>query len=130
MKKLLTSLLLVQSFSNTFAYSKLDECLNVNQEDKTRIFKILREVEWTQFKWDGHFSGSVHDRRDGFIHMATLDKLEYVISKYFSDTPIHIVEFSEDLYQDSIRWENGFPHIYGDSLRIEDIVNVYRCIEE
>ena len=130
MKKLLTSLLLVQSFSNTFAYSNLDECLNVNQKDKTRIFKILREGEWTQFKWDGHFSGSIHDRRDGFIHMATLDKLEYVISKYFSDIPIHIVEFSEHSYQDSIRWENGFPHVYGDSLRIEDIVNVYRCIEE
>lgn len=130
MKKLLTSLLLVQSFSHTFAHSKLDECLSVNQEDNTRIFKILREGEWTQFKWDGHFFGSVHDRRDGFIHMATLDKLEYVISKYFSDIPIHIVEFSEYSYQDSIRWENGFPHVYGDSLRIEDIVNVYRCIEE
>lgn len=82
------------------------------------VYKIFRPQEWEQFQSGGHFSGSVHDVRDGFIHLCTWDQLTSTVNKYFGDqSQVVIAEFSSrDLH--ILKWEEArggilFPHVYG-----------------
>jgi len=83
------------------------------------IYKILRQSEWAEMQASGSFGGSVHDMRDGFIHMSTAAQLQGTLDKHYTDGDVVIlaaVRF-KDVAQ-TVKWEVSrggaeFPHIYG-----------------
>ncbi len=99
----------------------------MTQENKN-IFKILRQQEWQELSSSGEFWGSEHDKRDGFIHLSTIDQVEGVKERYFSDVrPIVIVELSIDQLQSELVWEEAksggkYPHLYDQPLKKSQII--------
>lgn len=85
----------------------------------TIIYKILRQSEWVEMQADGQFGGSVHDQRDGFIHMSTAAQLQGTLDKHYTDGDVVILAaVSAQDVSDPIKWEVSrggaeFPHIYG-----------------
>lgn len=83
------------------------------------IYKILRQSEWTQMQQDGAFMGSVHDIRDGFIHMSTAAQLQGTLDKHYTQGDVVILAAIRLVdVADSVKWEVSrggaeFPHIYG-----------------
>lgn len=83
------------------------------------IYKILRPSEWAELQEKGHFDGSLHDRRDGFIHMSTAAQLQGTLDKHYTDGDIVIlVAVRLTDIEGDVKWEVSrggaeFPHIYG-----------------
>ncbi|WP_026942703.1 DUF952 domain-containing protein [Hellea balneolensis] len=83
------------------------------------IYKVLRQSEWAQLQQDGHFNGSVHDQRDGFIHMSTADQLQGTLNKHYTQGDVVILAAIKLAHiSDNVKWEVSrggaeFPHIYG-----------------
>ena len=83
------------------------------------IYKILRQDEWAELQRDGRFNGSVHDKRDGFIHMSTAAQLQGTFDKHYTQGDVVIlaaVRLAD--VEESVKWEvsrggAAFPHIYG-----------------
>ena len=81
------------------------------------IYKIFRPEEWAAFVTDGQFTGSPHDRRDGFIHMCAGKQLAGTLAKHYgSVNRITLAWFECDNVED-LKWEvsrggEKFPHIY------------------
>lgn len=92
--------------------------------------KILTESEYNQFMDSGVFEGSAHDKRDGFIHLATTAQLEGIIEKHFSkESTVYILELNIYSTDKNVVWEvasNGdlYPHLYNIPLRSEMVVKV------
>lgn len=86
----------------------------------TMIYKILRPSEWAEMQQNERFTGSVHDKRDGFIHMSTAAQLQGTLDKHYTEGEMIIlaaVNLAE--VQETVKWEVSrggaeFPHIYGD----------------
>ncbi len=81
------------------------------------IFKIVRRTEWQRTLAAGILDGSEHDRRDGFIHLATADQVAGVLERYFSgERDLLLIRVDPSMLVD-LRWETGrsgvFPHHYG-----------------
>ncbi len=83
------------------------------------IYKILRQDEWAALQSKGRFDGSVHDARDGFIHMSTAAQLQGTLDKHYTqgDVVILVAVRLADV-EESVKWEvsrggGEFPHIYG-----------------
>ena len=83
------------------------------------IYKILRQSEWDALQQDGHFAGSVHDKRDGFIHMSTAAQLQGTLDKHYKEGDIVIlaaIGFADVVHAVKYEVSRGgaeFPHIYG-----------------
>lgn len=83
------------------------------------IYKILRHTEWDELQSTGHFEGSVHDKRDGFIHMSTKDQLQGTLDKHYTDhAPVILAAIRSKDIEETIKYEVSrggaeFPHIYG-----------------
>ena len=84
------------------------------------IYKIRRQSEWKELKKDEIFTGSVHDARDGFIHMSTGAQLQGTLDKHYTqgdDVILAAVRLAD--IAESVKWEVSrggaeFPHIYGE----------------
>jgi len=97
-------------------------CVNFNEDSMRNaiIYKIFRQSEWAALQEGGSFGGSVHDRRDGFIHMSTAAQLQGTLDKHYTDGDVVIlaaVRLAE--LGGTVKWEVArggaeFPHIYGD----------------
>lgn len=85
---------------------------------KNIIYKIFRKTEWRNFQSENIFIGSVHDKRDGFIHMSESFQLMGTLNKHYRDSKtIILAQFDAKLLQ-GVKWEisrsgEEFPHIYG-----------------
>jgi uncharacterized protein (DUF952 family) len=95
------------------------------------IYKILRTVEWDEFKASGHFDGSPDDRRDGFIHCSTREQAPATAQRFFAqEQQLVVAVIDTDALGDAVRWEEAshgglfFPHIYG-SLPIQYVSATY-----
>ena len=89
------------------------------------IYKIFRPHEWENFEALGIFTGSVHDERDGFIHLCAQNQVETTLGRHFGDEQ-HVVlaQFCTKTLE-NLKWEASksgqeFPHIYG-SLDIKAV---------
>ena len=54
------------------------------------IYKLMTSGEWEAAQAKGAYRGSVHDKRDGYIHFSTAAQLAETARKYFSGVP-HLV---------------------------------------
>lgn len=94
------------------------------------IYKIFRPHEWSVFKETCVFTGSVHDVRDGFIHLCAQSQVEATLDKHYEDAQnVVLAQFCSDKVE-NVRWETSqsgqvFPHIYG-SLDIQAVENHVR----
>ena len=96
------------------------------------IYKIFRPSEWDDFTNSGLFTGSLDDKRDGFIHFSTLVQVPGTLDKYYTDKIDVIIaqilsqDIEKDLKYETSRGGMEFPHLYAD-LNIET-VNQYWLI--
>jgi uncharacterized protein (DUF952 family) len=89
------------------------------------VFKIFRPPEWQDFCKHKMFAGSVHDQRDGFIHLCGAGQLPATLAKHYADEEnIILARFCADTMK-ALTWEisrggEKFPHLYA-SLRHADL---------
>ena len=86
----------------------------------TLIFKICATAEWASATASGFYSGSEHDRRDGFIHFSTAAQLVGTLAKHYPGrADLLLIAVDPDVLGDALRWEPArdgdlFPHLYGE----------------
>lgn len=91
------------------------------------IFKLFLRNEWLQFREIGKYSGSVADRRDGFIHLSTANQVSETARKHFLGVGnIVLAAIRAKPLGEKLKWEPSrggalFPHLYG-VLSISDVV--------
>ncbi len=61
---------------------------------------------------------------EGFIHCCTAEQLEGVVERYFSsrDPELIVLVIDPARVTSEIRWEGGFPHVYG-PLEVEAVAS-------
>lgn len=94
------------------------------------IYKIFLQMEWNEMLANSYFSGSVDDKRDGFIHMSTLTQLTETLSKHFHNKESIVIaavdaeKNSELLKYEVSRGGKEFPHLYG-NLELSSITKYW-----
>ena len=95
-----------------------------------KIYKIFLQIEWNEMLANRCFSGSVDDKRDGFIHLSTSIQLAETLSKHFhGQDSIVVAEVDAEKNSDLLKYEfsrggNKFPHLYG-NLELSSIINYW-----
>ncbi len=99
-----------------------------------KIYKILRQEEWSTALESGVLVGAPIDIQDGFIHFSSRDQVEETAQKHFkNETNLFLLEVDEnDLSDTCLKWEKSrgnqlFPHLY-DTLQIDLISQVWPLI--
>ena len=94
------------------------------------IYKIFLQMEWNEMIANRCFSGSVDDKRDGFIHLSTSIQLAETLSKHFhGQDNIVVAEVDAEKNSELLKYEfsrggNKFPHLYG-NLELSSIINYW-----
>jgi uncharacterized protein (DUF952 family) len=91
-----------------------------NQDNQsTKVFKIVTAAAWAAAVKAGAFAGSTDDIRDGYIHLSRATQLHGTLAKYFSGQPdLLLIAFDPAQLAPHLRWEPSrggalFPHYYG-----------------
>jgi uncharacterized protein (DUF952 family) len=97
------------------------------------ICRILTVDVWNQvIDVQGSIPLGDLDRKDGFVHLSTIEQVLETLNRYFSmeQKPIIIV-LDEDRIHESLQWEivpqrnhDSFPHLYR-KLHFDDIKGVW-----
>ena len=105
--------------------------VQAKKEDTMRdtiIYKILRQAEWAELQREGHFAGSVHDKRDGFIHMSAAGQLQGTLDKHYTDgddvilAAVRLADIAETVKWEVSRGDALFPHLYR-KLKLSEVVH-------
>lgn len=86
---------------------------------QTHVYKIVPATLWAEATRSGNFTGSEHDRRDGFIHLSASAQVRETLAKHFKDqTDLLLVAYSAKALGTALQWEASrdgelFPHLYG-----------------
>ena len=94
------------------------------------IYKTFLQIEWNEMLANRYFSGSVDDKRDGFIHLSTSIQLAETLSKHFhGQDSIVVAEVDAEKNSELLKYEfsrggNKFPHLYG-NLELSSIINYW-----
>jgi uncharacterized protein (DUF952 family) len=106
------------------------ECKETSvNKDLKYVYKVFKLDEWVDFQEKGEFLGSADDIRDGFIHLASNDQVDYVINKFFAnEKTVYVAEFLTRDLGAMLKWEsnsseNIYPHLYQAPLKREAIQN-------
>lgn len=99
----------------------------VRRMDKRHIYKLVRMDDWQAAVAAGTYTGSEHDRRDGFIHCSAADQVPGSAARYFPGTDVVLLTIDARAVEGDVKWEEGprgtFPHIYG-TLPITAVTSV------
>ncbi len=97
---------------------------------KSTVVKILRHEELVKFRDARTFDGSEDDRRDGFIHLSSLEQTAGSLGRHFSidgvgEEGVSLLFLDPDALGDALRWESSgggqrFPHYY-DTLKWDQV---------
>lgn len=83
-----------------------------------RIYKIMAASEWAAAQTDGVYTGSAHDRRDGFIHFSAESQVAETAAKHFAGrTDLMLLAVDPSVLEPALKWEPSrggalFPHLY------------------
>jgi uncharacterized protein (DUF952 family) len=83
------------------------------------VYKVMNREAFTEAKAKGSFDGSAADRRDGFIHLSSVDQLEGTLAKHFAGgKDLVVLAMDTTTLGERLRWEPSgggdlFPHLYG-----------------
>jgi uncharacterized protein (DUF952 family) len=80
---------------------------------KRVIFHITTELAWETARRAGVYTGDSLES-EGFIHCSTADQWEQVRKEWFPGRhDLVLLEIDPQLLHAEVRWEGGFPHLYG-----------------
>ena len=80
---------------------------------KRVIFHITTELAWEIARRAGVYTGDSLES-EGFIHCSTADQWEQVRKEWFPGRhDLVLLEIDPQLLHAEVRWEGGFPHLYG-----------------
>jgi uncharacterized protein (DUF952 family) len=88
----------------------------------TIIYKILTESQWKEFQQNNEFKGSPIDLSDGFIHCSFKEQVEGTLKRFFSEVKEELFLSEVDPSGLNLKIENGFPHIYENSLLMKNVI--------
>jgi uncharacterized protein (DUF952 family) len=87
------------------------------------LYRIVPEQEWLAAKTEGVYRGSVHDLRDGFVHLSAAHQVRGTLAAhYVGRTDLVLLTIDADALASSgsgkLVWEPSrdgeqFPHFYG-----------------
>jgi uncharacterized protein (DUF952 family) len=83
------------------------------------VYKVMNRAAFTEAKAKGSFDGSAADRRDGFIHLSSVDQLEGTLAKHFAGQKdlvllaVDAASLGERLCWEPSRGGAFFPHLFG-----------------
>ncbi len=83
------------------------------------VHRLCSREEWENARAAGSFEGGDTDRRDGFIHLSSIDQVAETARIYFPKfTNLWILDIDADALGAALRWERSrggdvFPHCYG-----------------
>ena len=93
----------------------------------TYVYKVCSKKEWSDATEIGLFSGSEIDKKDGFIHLSTINQIQVTVSKHFAGLEeLLIIQFDAKKLKNKLKWESSrdrdlFPHYYGNiKTKLED----------
>ncbi len=85
------------------------------------VYRLMTRDEWEKAARDGAVSYGALDRRDGFLHLSTLEQMFETAQKYFAgrsdmlaiEIPCAVI--MNDLKFEPVAERGGalFPHLYG-----------------
>lgn len=82
------------------------------------IYKIMDASTWADIRDASAWTGSEHDRRDGFIHFSTAAQLPGTLAAHYAGRGgLVIVAFDARPFGAALAWEPSrggdlFPHLY------------------
>jgi uncharacterized protein (DUF952 family) len=82
------------------------------------VYKIMTAADWRAVRDQGSYEGSVHDRRDGFIHFSTARQVAGTAAKHFAGQPdLVLLGVDASMLGEALKWEPSrggdlFPHLY------------------
>lgn len=83
------------------------------------IYRLVSYADWQAAQVTGVFTGSEHDRRDGFIHFSTASQVRETAAKHYAArTDLMLLRVAVSALTAPLRWEvsrnrESFPHLYG-----------------
>lgn len=99
----------------------------VRRMEKRLIYKLCRMDDWQAAVAAGTYTGSEHDKRDGFIHCSSADQVGESAERYFPGEDVVLLTVDPTQVDGTVKWEEGkrgtFPHIYG-ALPITAVTDV------
>ncbi|KAF4982878.1 hypothetical protein FZEAL_1574 [Fusarium zealandicum] len=76
------------------------------------IYKIVPSAPAEPFPKEHPLSDL--DRKDGFIHLSTSTQVPATADRFFiKASSLWVVKLEYNQFSESIKWEGGFPHLYG-----------------
>lgn len=84
------------------------------------VYKIVPEKDWQDACQKGIYLGSEHDRRDGFIHLSSVEQVEETARRFFKNQKgLLLVAFDAEALGTKLCYEPSshgphFPHYYAD----------------
>ena len=91
------------------------------------VYKVMQPDEWAAAVRAGAYAGSALDRRDGFIHLSTVNQVEETVERHFADSGrLTLVAVDVAQWGDALRFEPSrggalFPHLYTE-IKVADIL--------
>jgi uncharacterized protein (DUF952 family) len=109
----------------------LSNCQEIamNQNFK-HVYKVFKPAEWLNFQEYGTYLGSADDIRDGFIHLAFYEQLDFVLNNFFAaEKSVYIAEFLVSDLGSDLKCEPGasggvYPHLFDVPLKRKDVNSV------
>ncbi|RYZ05227.1 MAG: DUF952 domain-containing protein [Myxococcales bacterium] len=83
------------------------------------VYRLLSIAAWQRAQSEGHFLGSEHDERDGFIHLSTAEQVAETAARHYARQPsllllwVKTAELGASLRFEPSRGGALFPHLYG-----------------
>ena len=98
------------------------------------IYKIIDNNELQKAKSTGIYSGSLKDKKDGFIHFSGEEQVMSTLKKYYANQKNLVLLKVETLKLDDLIWEqssdgNMFPHLYS-SLDLKNVIEEKEISED
>jgi uncharacterized protein (DUF952 family) len=84
------------------------------------LCRIVTEKDWNKTKIQGTVPQNTLDKKDGFIHLSTVDQVLETLNCYFREEqkPLILI-LNESHLEDTLKWEivptrnnQSFPHLY------------------
>ncbi|HEY4943021.1 MAG TPA: DUF952 domain-containing protein [Rhizomicrobium sp.] len=83
------------------------------------IFKIATAADWAAAERAGAFTGSAHDKTDGFLHFSTGPQLAETLRLYYAGQHnLLLVAVEAEALGGALKWEHApsrgedFPHLF------------------
>jgi uncharacterized protein (DUF952 family) len=85
------------------------------------IYTMVRDADWRAAQAEGAYTGSVEDRRDGFLHFSTAAQLRGSAAKHRAgQADLWLLAADAAALGDALKWESAagssrpglFPHLY------------------